>query len=354
MITNLAKGGTSSELSELHVNGELNENQFTNSPPDITGLNFTVGYLTNKSRIKVSPSVYTNAGYQTVTFTFGGISTSKTVHVLRGLPIGGVIFYIDSTADGTYQFYDANGNPASAPTVGTDCTGWSYEVTGATKDKYYVYNTSAMFSIGRSGTQTHPLVAWTYLDITNQSYIDGTTYTSGLPSGKQEYEYYGYQGRVYESLDGTYTGTAIGTGKSNTSTMMSLRNGVYIQGPQIKWKSQTQYSETIWYICDQFNKGTYSLNGSPVVNNTGCNNWYIPSKDELETMKNAIGSYTFRSMLMSDGGSSISNVCPWSSSASAVDESWSWYWLSINEYGMYVTDRYFGDNSCCLALSRSF
>lgn len=54
--------------------------------------------------------------------------------------VGGIIFYIDTTADGTYTFKNALGETAT-PSVGTDCTGWTYTVTGASKDKYYVvYN----------------------------------------------------------------------------------------------------------------------------------------------------------------------------------------------------------------------
>ena len=268
--------------------------------------------------------------------------------------VGGIIFYIDDTADGTYTFKNAQGQVVSAPTVGTDCTGWTYEVTGATKDKFYVYNPSAMFKRDRTGTQADPFVAWTYLDTTNQSYIDGKSYTSGLPTGKQEYEYYGYNGRVYETLNSTVTNTAIGTGKANTAAVLSLRNGVYNQGSQIKWKNQTQYSETIWYICDQFNKGTYSLNGSPVSNNTGCSDWYIPSKDELETMKNAIGASTFAQMLFS-GDPSSDLVSPWSSSAgSSVNNAWFWYWRGGSDRGMSSNTRYYGNTYYCLALSRSF
>ena len=354
-----------SELTGLTVGGDWTNTQYTDEAVDTTGLTFTATY-TSGTQLSVVPTSMipstwgSTAGTQTATFTYteGGISVSgsKSASIVLNpkKKVGGTIFYIDDTADGTYTFYDAQGNVTSAPTVGTDCTNWKYEVTGATKDKFYVYNSSAMFKRDRSGTQTDPYIAWTYLDTTNQSYIDDILYDSGLPDGRTEWSYYGNKGRVYETLDGTYTGTAIGTGKSNTSNMLSLRSGVYNQSSQIRWKSQSQYSETIWYVCDQFNKGTYSLNGSPVPNNTGCNDWYIPSKDELETMKNAIGYSTFATMLDIPGASS-NFITPWTSSAYS-DVVQSWFWMGGHTSGgiMNRYPREAGDDIFCLALSRSF
>ena len=267
--------------------------------------------------------------------------------------VGGTIYYINSSSTNTYTFYNASGTQVSAPTVGTDCTGWSYFKSGTDIDKYYVYNQNAMFKRDRTGTELNPYIAWTYLSAGNQSFIDNTSYTSGLPSGRTEWSYYGYYGRVYETLDGTYTGTAIGTGKSNTQNMMSLRGGVYIQGSNLKWNGQTQYSETIWNICNLFNKGLYNLNGSPVSNNTGCDDWYIPSNDELGAMKDAIGASTLASMLYS-GDLSSTYIRPWSSSAYSLVSSWYWGWAYGSDDGRSTSVRYQGLEGYGLALSRSF
>ena len=267
--------------------------------------------------------------------------------------VGGIIYYIDSNSTNTYTFYDSNFNVVSAPSVGSDYTNYYYIKNGTSVDKYYVYNQNAMFKRDRTGTELSPFITWAYLGAGNQSFIDNASYTSSLPSGKQEYEYYGYYGRVYETLDGTYTGTAIGTGKANTLNMMSLRGGVYIQGSNLRWKGETIYSETIWSICNLFNKGLYSLNGVSVPNTTGCNDWYIPSKDELQTMKNAIGASNFASMLYSGYVSSV-QIDAWSSSANSnVMGAWRWF-CQFNDDMIYSNSRYHGDDSYCLALTRSF
>lgn len=282
--------------------------------------------------------------------------------VLTLKSVGGTIFYIDSTGDGNYTFYNAQGTQVAAPTVGTDCTGWTYNVIGATKDKYYVYNPSAMFKRDRTGTQLDPFMSWTYLDENNQSYIDNTVYENilELPEGTESYEYLGYYGRVYEAISSSLTGTAIGAGKSNTSNMLSIRDGVYNQSSQVRYRGNSEYAETIWYTCDQFNKGTYTLNGNSVVNSTDCNDWYIPSKDELEIMKNYIGATNFIDLLYS-GNPEVTNfgLLLWSSSNKSWKYAWRWR-LNRNmantgytDSGMEDTNKYAG-NAACLALCRSF
>lgn len=53
--------------------------------------------------------------------------------------VGGILFYINSDSTNTYTFYDASGTQVSEPTVGTDCTGWTYTKNGDGVDKFYIY-----------------------------------------------------------------------------------------------------------------------------------------------------------------------------------------------------------------------
>lgn len=356
--------------ASLSVGGSWTNVQHANTVPDPTGLTFTCTYsdgtTSNVNATLISPAVWSdNAVTQTATFSYvvDGVTVTATKDVPVVKPVGGKIFYIDSTATGTYTFYDDQETLTSAPTVGTDCTGWFYSIDDlVTKDKYYVYNDNAMFKCAiygssyngdRTGSLTCPYLSWTYLDATNQSYISNTTYTSGKPSNKQEYEYYGSKGRVYESLS-TITGTAIGTGKSNTNKMMALRGGVYVQGIQIAESGSSKYSETIWHICNQFNNGTYIYNASLVANNTGCSDWYIPSIDELIAMKNSIGASAFAAKLIT-GNSSSQDITPYSSSAdSTVNKAYVWYIHYGSDWGSYTYSRVGNYYNYCLALCRSF
>ena len=75
-----------------------------------------------------------------VSYTFLGKTVTTTIiqgkHL--GNPIGGKIFYIDDTADGTYLFYDVGGN--LMPDVSVGNPPGSYTVlTAGSKDKCYVY-----------------------------------------------------------------------------------------------------------------------------------------------------------------------------------------------------------------------
>ena len=114
---------------------------------DLTGLVLTATY-TDGSTADVtqgytfSPTVMANDTTSvTISYTENGVTKTTTQAVsllVNRKKVGGIIFYIDSTADGTYTFYNGEGTQVAAPTVGTDCTNWEYEVTGASKDKFYV------------------------------------------------------------------------------------------------------------------------------------------------------------------------------------------------------------------------
>ena len=169
-----------------------------------------------------------------VSYTFLGKTATTTItqgkHV--GDPLGGTIFYIDDTADGVYEFYDAEGNVISSVAVG-DSPSMYKVLTPGTKDKYYVCNTTLYPSLS-------------------------------------------LQWGMYGKSTGA-TGTAIGTGESNTSTVMAT--------------SAATTTGTIWYQLAQNRSNSLE----------GCTDWFIPSKSEMDEVR--------KSGVLSIGGKYI-----WSSS----------------------------------------
>ena len=145
--------------------------------------------------------------------------------------VGGTIFYIDETADGVYEFYDYNENLMHDVKVGD--RPYAYKVIKAgTKDKYYVYH-DEMYTSKR----------WTY-------YKDGAY--------------------VYDTIGSL--GVEIGRGKTNTATMMTRDNGAYVT-------ADSNGTPTIWY----------QLQLTRQAKAGGCDDWFIPSKLEIEELRKAIG-----------------------------------------------------------------
>ena len=168
-----------------------------------------------------------------VSYTFLGKTATATItqskHV--GDLLGGTIFYIDDTADGVYEFYDAEGNVISSVAVG-DSPAMYKVLTPGTKDKYYVYH-DEMYTSKR----------WTY-------YKDGAY--------------------VYDTIGSL--GVEIGRGKTNTATMMARDNGAYVT-------ADSNGTPTIWY----------QLQLTRQAKAGGCDDWFIPSKLEIEELRKAIG-----------------------------------------------------------------
>ena len=152
-------------------------------------------------------------------------------HSLECFPVGGTIFYIDETADGVYEFYDINENLIHNIKVGD--RPYAYRVvTPGMKDKYYVYH-DEMYTSKR----------WTY-------YKDGNF--------------------VYEAIGSL--SQAVGAGKTNTNIMMARDNGAYVT-------ADSNGIPTIWYQLQQ----------TRLAKAGGCDDWFVPSQQEIEELRKAIG-----------------------------------------------------------------
>lgn len=147
-------------------------------------------------------------------------------------PVGGKIFYIDSASDRVVEFYDQYGDLIENVAVGD--TPYAYKVISegtSGKDKYYVYYDNLYTS-----------KRWTYYE--NGAY-------------------------VYNSLN---AGDGIGKGKTNTATVMSADSGKYVT-------NDSNGVATIWYSIKEMRDNLIG----------GCNDWFVPSKAELEELRKAIG-----------------------------------------------------------------
>ena len=160
------------------------------------------------------------------------VKIASAVIIADANPVGGTIFYIDDTADGAYEFYDTDGNIVENIQVGDKP--YAYKVvTPGSKDKYYVYH-DELYE-GR----------WTY-------YKDGAY--------------------VDESLNISYNDIS---GKTNTEIVMAKDSGAYVT-------ADSNGSPTIWYQLQQVRNAKVG----------GCDDWFIPSMNETEELRKAIGSQT--------------------------------------------------------------
>ena len=188
-----------------------------------------------------------------VSYTFLGQTTTTAITQGKhlGNPVGGTIYYIDTTADGAYLFYDVGGNLMLDVSVGS--TPSSYEIaTPGSKDKYYVYS-----------DKMYPSLTWS-------NYI-----TTGA------------------------TGTAIGTGKSNTATILAF-NEVIFTGSI--WKKLQEVRSTLL---------------------GGCNDWFVPSKDEVEEVrKTKLIESWFKTNIWTSSETSYTDARAWETS----------YWDTENKH----------------------
>lgn len=313
--------------------------------PGQTGPHYTSSGVYNSGKYAITCIVSgTVNGRDAMGYVTEDIETGPLVNV------GGIIFYIDSSATGTYEFYDESGIRVPEPSVGTDCTGWRYRVVspGNSRDKFYVYNENAIVKAGGSGDYNSPYVAWTYLDEKNASYSSNSSNA-------------GYRGRVFDSKVNTSEG--IGTGRANTHNVMSIIRNVklnntvlkkvnaYIQGRWYRWRGESEYSETIWYVCDEFNNGTYWR----FANNTGCDDWFIPSIEEVSQFRNHFASAS--AFVTMTSSVDLPYTVLWSSSANSFYDYAAYCWIVYSEpnYDQRNSEyRYNGYTYTALVLVRAF
>ena len=198
--------------------------------------------------------------------------------------VGGTIFYIDDTADGTYEFFDADGNTIENVNVGDKP--YSYRVvTPGTKDKYYIYH-----------DEVYDNLRWTY-------YKDGAY--------------------VFKKLG---TSTGVGSGKTNTETVMTRDNGAYTT-------ADSNGYPTVWYQLQQVRNAKVG----------GCDDWFVPSMYETESLRTAILSERITGGIIAGPPSVFSSKPLWSSSEDSARHVWFYHsdWSDggkkDNDYSVFFT-----------------
>lgn len=201
--------------------------------------------------------------------------------VANAFPVGGIIFYIDDTSDGVYEFLDVQGNVIENVQVG-DRPYYYRVIERGSRDKYYVYH-----------DKVYNTLKWTY---------------------SKDYDY------VYESLN---TSNALGLGKINTEIVMTRDNGAYIA------ENSNGYP-TIWYRLQQIRSAKAG----------GCNDWFVPSISEIEKLRKAVESRAVSGGKIAGRSykTSVFNHTWLYSSSEAFDETvWTWNhysqrWFSDTKY----------------------
>ena len=199
--------------------------------------------------------------------------TSSTEIISDVKTVGGTIFYIDDTADGEYQFFDTWGNPVENVQVG-DRPYYYKIIKKGSKDKYFVYY-----------DEVFDRLRWTY--------CEGNDY-------------------VHESLS---TSKNTGSGKANTEIVMEKDNGIYAT-------PDSNRLPTIWHRLQQVRSD----------GGTGCDDWFVPSIDELELLRLAIksGSVTGGTIAGSSYNNSAFNK-KWLWSSSEFLSQRAWYWHHVHQ-----------------------
>ena len=195
--------------------------------------------------------------------------------------VGGTIFYIDDDADGTYEFFDIDGNIMENVQVG-DRPHTYRVVEKGSKDKYYVYHDNVYRGL------------WTY---------------------------YGKGSYAYDLLD---TSEGIGSGKTNTERAMA--NDSYIT-------ADAKGYPTIWYQLQQVRDNKAG----------GCDDWFVPSVDEFEELRKAVESGSVRGGIIAGSSYNTSvfkNKYLWSSSETSLLSAYAWdredqYWDGVGKYGRF-------------------
>ena len=209
----------------------------------------------------------------TLRFPLGDQITVIRSGITTTASVGGTIFYIDDKADGIYEFFDVDGNLIENVQVGD--RPYAYKVVSpGSKDKYYVYYDKLYEGF------------WTYYK--SDDYV----------------------------LESPGTSNSVGSGKTNTEAVMAKDNGAYID-------MDFAGHSTIWYQLQQARD----------LKVGGCDDWFVPSKCEIDELRLAIESGNITGGIIA--GSSYKEsifTYKWIWSSGEYSSQYAWSWGSNGQY----------------------
>lgn len=194
--------------------------------------------------------------------------------------VGGRIFYIDESVKAKYEFYDAQGNLLPDPKVG-DRPAWYSTDDPKEKPKYWILH-EELFEERE----------WTYWNLNTHGY----------------------------ARDSIGTDTSFGSGIDNTEKVLSFNGGAYIR------------DYTIWGVVRKVRENAVGE----------CSDWFVPSKKELDKLREAAGVL---------GIDWFDKEWIWSSSERAeYSANHAWYW----DYDNQAWSSYGKDDTYSVCVVRAF
>jgi len=233
-----------------------------------------------------------------LTITKSTISNNQAGTALDNKTGGGIYFYSegnviiggsDNSDTSNFNNFINNNAEGELPSYDQHIRNASGDCHTAYPNNYYTPDSNGTYSLRDIG----PAGGWIFYD--KGYYSDGWRYLEAAPAST---EWTDKQWGSYEYMIGG-TETGIGTGQSNTSTIVKLLNDI----------SETNRAAQ---LCDALVYGGYS-------------DWFLPSKDELNLMYQNLKCY---------GVGSFASSWYWSSSEDNAYDAWD---QNFNDGGQHLT-----------------
>lgn len=311
--TQIKSHGIGLHLSEN--SGELSRRGYTftswNTQPDGLGADYMPGTIYNFDAVLTLYAKWTPNSY-TVSFDSQGGGAVDSISVIYEQAYGELPIPIKEhqVFKGWYTNEDGMGSKLTSENIYRESSDqilyakWLFDVYEGPAGGLVFYE-----------NPNHETDGWQYLEAAPSGWYKGAEQSGGVYTGTEDPM---FQWGVYGlEIGPVVQGTAIGTGQSNTTAIVSFHNNLKDSYPE-KGDYYLNPTDYCWY-----NDGTvaaivcaeYSFEKDGVT----YDDWFMPSKDELNQM---------RRNLYGQGVGGISDACYWSSSETDAISAWAHFFNS--------------------------